>query len=847
MDSLSDKRRSQPDRLSNLQAKRRKEEDKRGKMLSFEAAPIMHFRSQSPYKVRGDGDNIGMTELRRASLLEASNTADKQKNDYMTKYEQVRASIKDIKTELETIEKRRDLAEEYEFDRLHGRAKMNDPRGERLTAKLGELAGKDIGFWLDIRDISHDQWQKCLDFEQLLVEERGRHFKELADLKNSLTRRLEWVKEKTYLRITTLEKQNANLEASKAELEIRSGMLINDFESQVFNQEARLEEMMRADAENSDIKDLPSALKKIERLNVARRALVKKYEEVNETAKLTKKELDQLKGKLKTAKTSEAEAGERSVLLLRGLEELLGKSKLGPGPKLTISDHLKASRIKQAIACIFEAPEAASRTSSKDTFDKKPDPPLRKNSSRRLTERKGSNESVNPTKPPTKSASVFLTSEPETNLEISSPVSDTSLAELDEENMRLSMTLSVTPSAHNNFQELQSILVSFIEKSTADQTITLVEPAAIRELTIAELLQLKVQLPGKSTALVNLIKEGLTSLLTLKKLPIVEAKSLDYTVNEKRKSFQRRPTMRTFTLKTPIQSPKEGNHSDKMLDLSKGLIIQSFVDGEALLDEPDLSPIEDSKNESFIKTSSLSNYTVSKGKAELLNKTNSLVSYAPPQVDSARTLVSVPGYESTNSIDPTRKVSKTNEGAQKLMRPGRLTKAYYRDTSFLKEFLPQPVVAQPDEISPSNAARWKRLIEALRAKSARCLGTKLKIIGNELEVWDALGSNVKHVQHRLLKFRSAPLNIDISGSKHVEGFTHPTTLISNIRHKSYVINPLNSKSKRVTSATINPFNRKRQSSAPRSGGLSQSQDISNSASRREESWLIQTPRNLRVL
>mmetsp|Transcript_11104 Transcript_11104/g.21751 ORF Transcript_11104/g.21751 Transcript_11104/m.21751 type:complete len:831 (+) Transcript_11104:32-2524(+) len=822
-----DKRRGQIEFLSDLKSsvKKRNEADVRRRPRP-EPVQTLHQRVPSPHKSRSDGENIGLVELRRASILESSMQAEKQKNEYITKYEQVRASIKGIKTELEAIEKRRDLVDEYELDRLNGRAKLNDPKGERVTAKLSELAGKDLSFWLDIRDISHDQWQKCLDFEQYLVQERNRHFKEISEVKNTLMKRLEWFKEKTYLRITSLEKENASMEAHNNRLEIELRMKISDYESQAANQEYKFEEMMKNDTELGGITDLPTAIKRIEKLNAARRALVRKYEDVQETAKTTKNQLSTCKQKLKASRANEAEYLDKCAQLLRGLEELLSKSKLSPAARMTIADHLKSNRIKQAVGVIFESQETVSRNSSKETIGKKSDnlstttvPIIRKNSSRRMTD-KPKDPKKNPAVIPN-SASLFITGEPE----ISNPITERSIMETDQEremtDLRLTMTLSTTPFSQNNFQELQTILANFIEKSLAENCISLNEMTSVRELTIAELLQLNVHSMYKAQTVVELIKEGLANLFVPKKVSSVDTKSES---SERRKSsFQRRPTMRSFVLKTPLQSPKEGNSSDGILELSRNLVIQSFVDGDK---EPDLSTIEASGIESHHETGSLSNMTSSSNKKAL---------------ESVNTFEPLPENDPAKFIDHVKSYKPGELGTQKIMKPARLKETFYRDVSFLKEYLPKPEESGDAEMSQANYIRWEKLLCAINSKIAKDLGRTQKIAGNELEVWEKMSWNLKHVQHRLIKYKSIPYNIDISNAIGQDGFSHPITVISNLRHRNFVINPLNSTHKRINSNSINPFNSKRSMSSKRSS-MSHSQDLSLTTTRRDEPWLLATPR-----
>lgn len=823
---LSEKRRPKADSITEANDRPLKANDKNRRHRAADA-------SSYPSPSKPSVDNYGVGEIRRARMLEASNAEKKQKTEYITKYEQVRDSIKEIKTELEAIETRRDIAEDYEFDRLHGRAKLNETKGERVAAKLGEIAGKDVTFWLDIRDISHDQWQKCLDFEHHLVEERNRHFKEVTDLRNCLTKRLEWFKEKTFLRIKSLEQQVESHSLHATRLETELGMRICDHESHLMNQEIKVEEALKAELELNDIKDLSSAIKKIEKLNAARKTLMKKNEDMHETAKHNKRKLDKCLHKLKAAKVVETEFLDRTALLIKGIEELMVKSNLSPGAKQTIGDHLRSSRLKQAVTCIVESVETVSRKSSKDTLEKKSEAVLKKSASRRLNDQKPtiSNEPPIP-KPPKQSptAATFLTVEPE----LSSPVADQTTADLEiereQESMRLSLTLSTTPLSQPNFQELQATLVNFIEKSLADNSLALIESTSVHDLTITELLQLQVQVFGQTVAVVDLIKDGLAAVFALPKAVTVAS-----TPTNMQNSSNRRPALRSFKLKLPKQISREENVPEGTLDSSKDLVVQSFFDSDK---DTKLTAIQDSKDESLRSDSDLS------------DSSKCLVIKHPeisPKVIGSLNEEAIIRHSSSMKQSKLQDSNPTKHGK---LRPKKPKVLINHDVSFLKVHLPRQIIPNPTNItkdlSAINLIRWRKLLTAMLSKTARNLGNKLKIKGNEQHVWDVLCCNIKHVQHRLIKFRSVPSNIEITNSNHGDEFRHPSTLVSGLRHRSYVIDPLSTSHRRVNSNAANGFTTKRRGMAKRIS-LSLSQELSHSISGHDDAWSVKTPRYLQVL
>jgi hypothetical protein len=774
----------------------------------------------SPAKVRTESDNFSYVETTRSSMMKAATTTGKGGSEYTTRYEQIRASIKGIQNELELIDKRRDIVEEFEVERLNGRAKLDDLIGGRVESKLTELAGQEVGFWMDIRDISHDQWQKAIDFEQCLVQERGRYHKELTDVKNTSMKRLERFKEKTYVLIKGLEAEVARQRSQVFRQDTELRMQLNDYESQRINQEYREEQAMLNDADLTDVKDLPSAIKKIGAINAARRVLAKKLEESQETSKLQRKEIEKLKHKLKGGKYEVKELIDKISLLHRGLEELLPKSKLAPTAQETISEHLKAVQYKQAVMCVIESPE----TESKDFPIKKSGSRGSSRKSKKSVKDSSLKESVRPPPP----AIIVPSMLDPTEGELSSPITDRSHVE----DMRLTLTLSTTPLDFSHFKELQSIVASFLEKGIAEASMSLVEPVSLHDLTIAELLQLVVQLPNTRVSVKDLIKDALAKLVIIKK-PVTPANK----PIERRKTLPRRPTLQPFILRDPLQVQIAENAPEDKLNMWSNLRVQSFVsnDSSRLIGNQDFSTtisnaVTSASNQAIIVQPDLPQQAEAIYHAETAFLTE-------PLADDDATLLNEPGKSSVHDKVYVRE--EVRPVSHKV--PLRVKEQLHKDASFLRDYLPK--AAEPEEMSMANRSRWEKLLCSLYTKHAKDLGRRRSISGHELEIWDVMSLNVKYVAHRLKKFRSVPTNIEVGSAVNPGEFHLPDTFISSLRHKQFVISPLNASQQRRTNSMLHTVKTNQRTLNSKRSNSSLSQELTSYLSNRDDTW--STPKQIR--
>ncbi|CAG9327324.1 unnamed protein product [Blepharisma stoltei] len=156
---------------------------------------------------------------------------------------------------------------------------------DKLVEKLTEMNNYDLPFYLDIRDISHDAWERHVEVEKEFVDAIENAKNQLIEVETKYMYKFAWVKEKAGIKIHKLEEKEKEIVSKNREEYDRIMMCYQDKLSGEIENYLREEAILTAANNDEKVTDLPSAQKKIQNLIAARTILEKKIMQSDKTIK----------------------------------------------------------------------------------------------------------------------------------------------------------------------------------------------------------------------------------------------------------------------------------------------------------------------------------------------------------------------------------------------------------------------------------------------------------------------------------------------------------------------------------------------------------------------------------
>ncbi|CAG9316413.1 unnamed protein product [Blepharisma stoltei] len=208
-----------------------------------------------------------------------------QYESFINNYTQIQHQVKNLAEMLDKDAQINSIISDKEIKEKIDATVVKRFQSEKLVGLLTEMGGYEPEFFLDIRDISHDTWNKHVEVERLLKEEMMIYERKYNQMDSKYFYKLMWMKERAGLKIQKLEKYIENTWTKNREEVDRIKMTLQDEYSIQYENYIK-EEALLANAEKEEpITDFPSALKKIKQLLAARKILEKKLVQADKIIK----------------------------------------------------------------------------------------------------------------------------------------------------------------------------------------------------------------------------------------------------------------------------------------------------------------------------------------------------------------------------------------------------------------------------------------------------------------------------------------------------------------------------------------------------------------------------------
>ncbi|CAG9315513.1 unnamed protein product [Blepharisma stoltei] len=215
-------------------------------------------------------------EYQHDSIFLTKEMTQTQYESFINNYTQIQQQVKNLAIMLDKDAQINSIISEKEIKEKIDFAITKRFQSDKLVGLLTEMGGYEPEFFLDIRDISHDTWNKHVEVERLLKEEMIVHERKFNHLDSKYLYKLMWMKERAGLKIQKLEKYIDDAWTKSREDVDRVKMTLQDEYSLQYENYLKEEAVLRSAEKEEPITDLPSALRKIKQQLAARKILEKK-------------------------------------------------------------------------------------------------------------------------------------------------------------------------------------------------------------------------------------------------------------------------------------------------------------------------------------------------------------------------------------------------------------------------------------------------------------------------------------------------------------------------------------------------------------------------------------------
>ena len=225
-------------------------------------------------------------------------TAKPKEHSYQS-YQSLKNQIKNIEKACDSYFQNQDLAKDTELYAVKSTI-VEEPNYERLVGKLQEMSAAAVPFFEDIKDISVsftqlETWKQGNQAEKLLAKEKLKIQRQLCTSQEKSFRRLAWLKEKSGLKISNLEKQVHDLTEQLASQTNRHYMVVEDLKASAKRNQTQ--EIQTANYLKSQfgVKSLKEAFEKLKKAEKQRKNTEKQLENEKKENKKLKTQLSNLK------------------------------------------------------------------------------------------------------------------------------------------------------------------------------------------------------------------------------------------------------------------------------------------------------------------------------------------------------------------------------------------------------------------------------------------------------------------------------------------------------------------------------------------------------------------------